>query len=119
MLAVAGAAASAQTAASAPGANTPRVDQRQANQEQRIDQGIASGALTKRETRRLEKEQTVINKAEDKAKADGTVTARSASACTRCRTTPAATSTARSTTSRRPSAPASTPAAHVRRAALA
>ena len=27
-------------------ANTPRVDQRQANQEQRIDQGVASGSLT-------------------------------------------------------------------------
>ncbi len=75
LLAVAGAAASAQTAASAPGANTPRIDQRQARQEQRIDKGIASGALTKRETRRLEKEQTLVNKAEDKAKADGSVTA--------------------------------------------
>lgn len=56
-------------------ANTPRVDQRQANQEQRIDQGIASGELTKRETRRLGREQAVINRAENKAKADGTVTA--------------------------------------------
>ena len=67
--------ASAQTPASAPGANTPRVDQRQANQEKRIDKGIASGQLTKRETRRLEKEQAAVNRAEDKAKADGTVTA--------------------------------------------
>lgn len=55
-------------------AATPGIDQRQANQEKRIDQGIASGELNKRETRRLEKEQVVINKAEDKAKADGTVT---------------------------------------------
>ena len=76
MLTLAGAAVSAQTAASAPGANTPRIDQRQANQERRIDNGIASGQLSKRETRRLEKEQTVINKAEDKAKADGSVTAK-------------------------------------------
>jgi hypothetical protein len=75
-LAFIAAGASAQTAASAPGANTPRIDQRQANQEKRIDQGIASGQLTKRETRRLEKEQTVINRAEDKAKADGSVTAK-------------------------------------------
>ena len=75
VLTLAGAAVAAQTAASAPGANTPRIDQRQANQEKRIDQGIASGALTKRETRRLERQQTVINKGEDKAKADGTVTA--------------------------------------------
>jgi len=55
---------------------TPRVDQRQANQEKRIDQGIASGELTRREARRLEREQTVINKAENRAKADGTVTKR-------------------------------------------
>lgn len=70
-LAIASIGAFAQ--ASAPAA-TPRVDQRQANQEKRIDQGIASGELTNRETRRLEKEQVAINKAEDKAKADGTVT---------------------------------------------
>jgi hypothetical protein len=75
VLTLAGVAVSAQTAASAPGANTPRIDQRQANQEKRIDQGIASGQLNKRETRRLERQQTVINKAEDKAKADGSVSA--------------------------------------------
>jgi hypothetical protein len=71
-LAVATAGAFAQTASSP--AATPRVDQRQANQEKRIDQGIASGELNKRETRRLEKEQSAVNRAEDKAKADGTVT---------------------------------------------
>lgn len=75
-LALAGATASAQTAASAPGANTPRIDQRQAKQEQRIDQGIASGELTKREARRMERQQAAIDKAEDKAKADGSVTAK-------------------------------------------
>jgi hypothetical protein len=75
VLAFATLAASAQTPVAAPGTNTPGIDQRQANQEQRIDKGIASGQLTKRETRRLEKEQAVINRAEDKAKADGTVTA--------------------------------------------
>jgi hypothetical protein len=71
-LAVASIGAFAQ-AASAPAA-TPGIDQRQASQEQRIDKGIASGTLNKRETRRLEKEQVAVNKAEDKAKADGTVT---------------------------------------------
>ena len=76
VLALAGAAASAQTAASAPGANTPRIDQRQAKQERRIDQGIASGELTQREATRLERQQTAINQAEDKAKADGSVTAK-------------------------------------------
>ncbi len=67
------AAAGAFAQASGPAA-TPRVDQRQANQEKRIDKGIASGELNKRETRRLEKEQAVVDKAEDKAKADGKVT---------------------------------------------
>lgn len=56
-------------------AATPGADQRQANQERRIDQGIASGELTKRETRRLGKQQAVIDRAENRAKADGTVTA--------------------------------------------
>jgi hypothetical protein len=54
--------------------NTPRVDQREANQQARIAQGAASGALTPHETQRLEKEQAHINRAEDKAKSDGTVT---------------------------------------------
>jgi len=67
-------AASFAQAASAPAA-TPGIDKRQANQEQRIDQGVASGQLTRRETHRLERQQSAINKAEDKAKADGTVTA--------------------------------------------
>ena len=62
-------------AASAAGTDTPRIDKRQANQEQRIDQGIASGELTKPEARRLTRQENRINKAEDKAKADGVVTA--------------------------------------------
>ena len=53
---------------------TPRVDQREANQQARIAQGAASGQLTPKETNRLEKEQAVVNKAEANAKADGTVT---------------------------------------------
>lgn len=60
----------------APGANTPRIDQRQANQERRIEQGGQSGALTPRETARLEKGQAHVQTLEGKAKADGTVTAR-------------------------------------------
>ena len=54
---------------------TPRVDQREANQEKRIEQGVASGALTSRETLRLEREQKHVAVAESRAKADGTVTA--------------------------------------------
>lgn len=60
-------------AASAP--QTPRVDQRQAQQNQRIEQGVASGELTKPEARRLRHQQANVARAEDKAKADGTVTA--------------------------------------------
>ena len=55
-------------------AETPVIDQRQANQEKRIDQGIASGQLNEREANRLNKQQEHINKIEDKAKADGVVT---------------------------------------------
>jgi hypothetical protein len=55
---------------------TPRVDQRQANQEARIQQGVQSGALTPKEAARLEKGQDRVANLEDKAKADGTVTAK-------------------------------------------
>ena len=55
-------------------ASMPRVDQRQANQEQRIEQGEASGSLTQREANRLEKQQQHVDKLENKALADGTVT---------------------------------------------
>ena len=55
-------------------AETPRVDYRQANQEHRIDQGIASGRLNEREANRLNTQQEHINKMDDHAKADGVVT---------------------------------------------
>ena len=57
-------------------AETPVIDQRQTNQEQRIDQGIASGQLNEREVNRLNKQQGHINKMEDKAKSDGVVAKR-------------------------------------------
>jgi hypothetical protein len=59
-------------AASAPA--TPRVDKREANQQQRIQQGVASGQLTPRETRRLQRQQARVQTAEANAKADGKVT---------------------------------------------
>ena len=77
LLSVAAAAASTTVfaqAASSPAA-TPGIDARQARQEPRIDQGVASGQLNKRETRRLDREQGAIQRVENKAKADGTVTA--------------------------------------------
>ena len=57
-------------------AATPRVDQRQVNQQQRIDQGAQSGQLTATEAARLNKGQAQVEKKEAKAKADGTVTAK-------------------------------------------
>lgn len=63
-------------AASAETDSTSRIDQRQAKQEQRIDRGVQSGALTEREAARLEKGQTHVDNMENKALADGKVTAR-------------------------------------------
>jgi hypothetical protein len=56
--------------------STPRIDQRQANQEQRIQQGVKSGSLTQKEAARLEKGQAHVQKMENKAVADGKVTAK-------------------------------------------
>jgi uncharacterized membrane protein YebE (DUF533 family) len=54
--------------------STPRIDQRQANQERRIEQGQKSGQLTGKETARLEQGQQRVQKMEDQAVADGKVT---------------------------------------------
>lgn len=54
--------------------STPGIDQRQANQQQRIDQGVKSGQLNKKEAVRLEKGQERIQKMENKAMADGKMT---------------------------------------------
>jgi hypothetical protein len=56
------------------GGATPRVDRREANQQQRIDQGVKSGQLTPREAARLDKGQARVDRMETKAKADGVVT---------------------------------------------
>jgi uncharacterized membrane protein YebE (DUF533 family) len=53
---------------------TPRIDQRQENQERRIEQGRQSGTLTDKEAARLERGQARVQKMEDKAAADGKVT---------------------------------------------
>lgn len=55
-------------------AATPGIDKRQEQQQKRIDQGVQSGELTKREAARLERRQERIGKMEGKAKADGVVT---------------------------------------------
>lgn len=57
-------------------AETLVIDQRQVNQEKRIDRGIASGQLNEREANRLIRQQEQINKMEGRTKADGVVTNR-------------------------------------------
>lgn len=52
----------------------PRIDQRQAQQQHRIVQGVRSGELTRHEARRLEHQQAHIRRMERRAKADGVVT---------------------------------------------
>jgi uncharacterized membrane protein YebE (DUF533 family) len=59
--------ATAQTA-------TPNIDQRQANQQARIDQGKATGALSNREAARMQAGQNKVAGMEAAAKADGKVT---------------------------------------------
>ena len=53
---------------------TPKIDQRQASQEKRIDQGISSGALTQKEATKLDQRETKIEADKLAAKADGKVT---------------------------------------------
>ena len=69
-----GAFAQATTAPATPTPVTPRVDARAANQQKRIDAGVASGQLTAHETNRLDKQQTRIATTEANDKADGKVT---------------------------------------------
>ena len=57
-------------------AGTPGLDAREHNQAQRIRQGIASGELTRPETRRLVRGEARLHRHEARAKADGVVTAR-------------------------------------------
>lgn len=72
-LACTAAGAMAQTPP-AGAASTPVVDARQAQQQGRINQGVASGELTRREARQLRHQQQHIAHAEARAKADGVVT---------------------------------------------
>ena len=56
-------------------ADTPALDKREANQEQRIEQGVKSGELTRPEAKRLAKNEQQLKRHEHRAKADGSVTA--------------------------------------------
>ncbi|HZS11958.1 MAG TPA: hypothetical protein VFA38_06890 [Nitrospirales bacterium] len=53
---------------------TPGVDAREARQQGRIADGVASGQLTPREAARLERGEARIDRMEQRAKADGVVT---------------------------------------------
>ncbi len=77
-LIIAAPSAFAQTGSTpAPNAQQ-RIDQRQANQERRIEQGEKSGALTQREANRLDKGQARVDSIEQKAAADGSITRKEA-----------------------------------------
>lgn len=54
--------------------STPRIDARQERQAERIDKGVESGQLNKREAARMEKGQARVQKMEDRAAADGKMT---------------------------------------------
>ncbi|TAJ22624.1 MAG: hypothetical protein EPO64_13320 [Nitrospirae bacterium] len=53
---------------------TPGIDRREQRQEERIQDGVRSGALTPREAAKLEAEQARIRAKEQAMKADGVVT---------------------------------------------
>ena len=57
------------------GTNDPVIEQRQINQERRIDQGVMSGQLTPAEAGRLEAQQARIEQREERMKSDGKLTA--------------------------------------------
>ncbi len=65
--------AMAQTTAPAT-VNATTETQRDVNQQERIEQGLKSGALTPREAARLERRESRVDKMEAKAEKDGTLT---------------------------------------------
>ncbi len=77
-------------------ANTPGIDQHQANQERRIDQGVASGSLTQREANRLERGQQRVDNMETGPRLTACLPARNARASIRHRTCKVTAFTARS-----------------------
>ncbi|MFL6550232.1 MAG: hypothetical protein ACJ8OJ_16180 [Povalibacter sp.] len=60
--------------APARGIHDPRVNARQHHQRERIQQGVRSGELTRRETRHVAEEQRDIRQLERAYKSDGTLT---------------------------------------------
>lgn len=64
------------SAAAFAGTNDPVIQQREQNQQKRVGQRVGSGALTTRETGRLETRQARIAQNEARMKADGNLTAK-------------------------------------------
>ncbi len=56
--------------------NTPGVDRREQNQQNRVADGLKNGSLTSGEAAKIERDESKIQRDEAKAKADGVVTAR-------------------------------------------
>lgn len=56
--------------------STPMADQREQSQRARINEGVASGEVTRAEAAKLRSEQRRIRRTERRAKADGRVTRR-------------------------------------------
>lgn len=52
-------------------AQTPHIEKREQNQQQRIAEGIENGSLTAREASKLEKQEAVLDRQSDRAAADG------------------------------------------------
>jgi opacity protein-like surface antigen len=65
----------AQTTTPPASTSTPVIDKRAADQQKRIDAGVASGQLTAKETNNLDKREAKLNTDITAAKADGKVTA--------------------------------------------
>ena len=64
----------AMAEAPARGVHDPRINARQHHQRERIVQGVRSGELTRRETRRVAEEQRDIRQLERAYKSDGSLT---------------------------------------------
>jgi hypothetical protein len=77
-LATASLLASAQSIAPRHHDTARDINERQARQEQRIEQGVARGALTRHEARELRQGQREIRRAETQALADGRIDRREA-----------------------------------------
>jgi hypothetical protein len=76
LVSIASLAAAALIVAGPIFAGTPGLNAREHNQAQRIRQGVASGELTRPETRRLVRGEARLHRHEALAKSDGVVTAR-------------------------------------------